>query len=226
MRKAQTTIMCGNKFGVFPDFRRRRRSEEGCCILRITAIIIAVSCSACSVAAFLPSSSLTLSSRYGFTNQISNKCLRTPSFTTRIPYTGATPIISTRLFSSNNSESDKQEWRSLVAAFQMYKAAYGDLKVPLRFVVPSMPPWPGQSLEVVCCPAFPLVCQFLHSTNSPYYFQWFSFLRIFVGNEIGSKGSGNQGYGKICERQTKATQDSGNAWFPLACPSSVILPWG
>lgn len=29
-----------------------------------------------------------------------------------------------------------------MAAFQMYKAAYGDLKVPSRFVVPAMPPWP------------------------------------------------------------------------------------
>jgi hypothetical protein len=28
----------------------------------------------------------------------------------------------------------------------MYKAAYGDLKVPTRFVVPSMAPWPGKCL--------------------------------------------------------------------------------
>lgn len=38
---------------------------------------------------------------------------------------------------------DDAEWKALVAAFQMYKAAYGDLKVPSRFIVPSMPPWPG-----------------------------------------------------------------------------------
>lgn len=37
---------------------------------------------------------------------------------------------------------DEEEWRTLIAAFKMYKAAYGDLKVPSRFVVPAMPPWP------------------------------------------------------------------------------------
>eukprot|EP00985_Skeletonema_marinoi_P011185 scaffold5302_cov115-Skeletonema_marinoi.AAC.1 len=31
---------------------------------------------------------------------------------------------------------DEDEWRTVLAAFQMYKAAYGDLKVPSRFVVP------------------------------------------------------------------------------------------
>jgi hypothetical protein len=39
---------------------------------------------------------------------------------------------------------DQHEWKALVAAFQMYKAAYGDLRVPLRFIVPSMPPWPSK----------------------------------------------------------------------------------
>ena len=42
-------------------------------------------------------------------------------------------------------KSDEEDWQSLIASFQMYKAAYGDLKVPSRFVVPSMPPWPGTS---------------------------------------------------------------------------------
>jgi len=39
-------------------------------------------------------------------------------------------------------EENEAEWEILLSAFQMYKAAYGDLKVPTRFVVPSMPPWP------------------------------------------------------------------------------------
>ena len=39
---------------------------------------------------------------------------------------------------------DESEWRAVTAALQMYKAAYGDLKVPSRFVVPSLPPWPGK----------------------------------------------------------------------------------
>ena len=41
------------------------------------------------------------------------------------------------------AQADDAEWKALVLAFQMYKAAYGDLKVPSRFIVPSMPPWPG-----------------------------------------------------------------------------------
>ena len=54
---------------------------------------------------------------------------------------------STRLYmtaSSGGDKDDKDEWRAILAAFQLYKAAYGDLKVPLRFVVPSAAPWPGE----------------------------------------------------------------------------------
>ena len=51
------------------------------------------------------------------------------------------------LFSSSggqdNDAPDEEEWRAMLAAFQMYNAAYGNLKVPLRFVVPSLAPWPG-----------------------------------------------------------------------------------
>lgn len=43
-----------------------------------------------------------------------------------------------------SSKADEEEWNALLSAFKMYKAAYGDLKVPSRFVVPSMPPWPGK----------------------------------------------------------------------------------
>ena len=48
---------------------------------------------------------------------------------------------------------DEDEWHTVLAAFQMYKAAYGDLKVPSRFVVPGMTPWPGElcSMFAMCC---------------------------------------------------------------------------
>lgn len=46
-----------------------------------------------------------------------------------------------------NNEPDEEEWEALLAAFQMYKTAYGDLKVPSRFIVPGMPPWPGKKLQ-------------------------------------------------------------------------------
>jgi hypothetical protein len=59
-----------------------------------------------------------------------------------------TPSTSTALFSetteNTNTSKTNQEWNALVASFKMYKAAYGDLKVPSRFVVPSIPPWPGK----------------------------------------------------------------------------------
>ena len=82
---------------------------------------------------------------------IFNQRLDFPSSTI---YTGNQPT-HTLLFAtqketkpSSNKQSlsaDAQEWNALLSAFQMYKAAYGDLKVPSRFVVPSMPPWPGKS---------------------------------------------------------------------------------
>lgn len=54
----------------------------------------------------------------------------------------ATPLF----FAANDGggQSDDEEWKAMLAAFQMYKAAYGNLKVPLRFTVPSLAPWPGQ----------------------------------------------------------------------------------
>ena len=47
------------------------------------------------------------------------------------------------LAASDGMSSDEEEWKAMLAAFQMYKAAYGNLKVPLRFTVPALPPWPG-----------------------------------------------------------------------------------
>jgi Helicase associated domain len=43
------------------------------------------------------------------------------------------------------NDNDDDEWKAVLAAFKMYKAAYGDLKVPQRFVVPDMAPWPKVS---------------------------------------------------------------------------------
>jgi hypothetical protein len=43
---------------------------------------------------------------------------------------------------NDNDKNDGDEWTAVLAAFKMYKAAYGDLKVPQRFIVPNMAPWP------------------------------------------------------------------------------------
>jgi hypothetical protein len=56
-----------------------------------------------------------------------------------------TPSATALFVAPQNPEPDEDEWRALLAAFQMYKAAYGDLKVPSRFIVPGMPPWPGKN---------------------------------------------------------------------------------
>lgn len=52
------------------------------------------------------------------------------------------------------SSSDKEEWRAILASFQLYKAAYGDMKIPTRFVVPSMKPWPGEFAVVLLVTKF------------------------------------------------------------------------
>eukprot|EP00977_Amphora_coffeiformis_P005031 scaffold1064_cov85-Amphora_coffeaeformis.AAC.20 len=41
-----------------------------------------------------------------------------------------------------SDDQDAREYKAVLTAFKLYKAAYGDLKIPQRFVVPSMKPWP------------------------------------------------------------------------------------
>lgn len=53
---------------------------------------------------------------------------------------------------SQSKVDDEEEWRTVLAAFKMYKAAYGDLKVPSRFVVPGMAPWPGETFVDLSLP--------------------------------------------------------------------------
>jgi hypothetical protein len=49
---------------------------------------------------------------------------------------------------SDYSVSDQADWKALLTALQLFKAAYGNLKVPKLFVVPSMAPWPGEFYSV------------------------------------------------------------------------------
>ena len=54
-----------------------------------------------------------------------------------------TTTTSTALqLAQKSDDQDSKEYMAVLSAFKMYKAAYGDLKVPQRFVVPSMKPWP------------------------------------------------------------------------------------
>lgn len=53
-------------------------------------------------------------------------------------------MASSEIETQSSEVEDDADWRTTLSAFQMYKAAYGDLKVPSRFVVPGMAPWPGE----------------------------------------------------------------------------------
>jgi hypothetical protein len=74
-------------------------------------------------------------------------CLPTTSFPTKLDRLRQRLGSLTLREKAKDGETsaDEKEWRAIMAAFKMYQAAYGDLKVPLRFVVPSLAPWPGQS---------------------------------------------------------------------------------
>ena len=68
---------------------------------------------------------------------------------TDYPRIRSTTASTSRLFSSMDESdsddlSDQEEWKALVASLKMYKAAYGNLNVPSRFVVPAMSPWPSE----------------------------------------------------------------------------------
>jgi hypothetical protein len=49
---------------------------------------------------------------------------------------------------NNNADNDEAEWKAIFAAFRLYKAAFGDLKVPQRFIVPNIKPWPEAAHEL------------------------------------------------------------------------------
>lgn len=56
--------------------------------------------------------------------------------------TASTTALQLAQTGSDDDQRDAKEYQAVLAAFKMYKAAYGDLKIPQRFVVPSMKPWP------------------------------------------------------------------------------------
>ena len=60
-----------------------------------------------------------------------------PSFSSR------TQLFLSASTKSDPSNPDQKEWRAVFLTLQLYKAAFGDLKVPSKFVVPSAAPWPG-----------------------------------------------------------------------------------
>jgi hypothetical protein len=131
-----------------PDGKRRRRSFQA----TTSSSIYLTSVAALTVAA----SYLWVSPAAGFTSSSPRGSAHIYAPTSPQRYGRITPFgvqeadrrpvgSFTRLFlAAASPNSDKEEWRAILASFQLYKAAYGDMKIPTRFVVPSMKPWPGK----------------------------------------------------------------------------------
>jgi hypothetical protein len=128
-----------------PDGKRRRRIFQA----PTSSSIYLTSVAALTIAA----SYLWVSPAAGFTSSGSAHTVAPPNpqrYGRITPFgvqeADRRPVGSfTRLFLAAASPSgDKEEWRAILASFQLYKAAYGDMKIPTRFVVPSMKPWPGK----------------------------------------------------------------------------------
>lgn len=90
----------------------------------------------------LPTTSITRLGRYR------QRAFIIPTVSYRASAVRAQRTGTTAQAGDTSAEPDQAEWKALLAALRMYKAAYGDLKVPQRFVVPSMLPWPSK-----CCAA-------------------------------------------------------------------------
>lgn len=129
--------------------KRRRRNVPSDCssslgFASIAVLVIATSCLWITPAAGFLSTTTCPSSSAGRKNAaylFTSQRRRVAPFTTL----SVTTAPFTRL-SMAASPGDKEEWRAILLSFQLYKAAYGDLKIPTRFVVPSMQPWPGTLL--------------------------------------------------------------------------------
>ena len=126
--------------------------------------------SAAKYAANTPATASTASSRIG---------------TSSLPFLSKSPARLTTLFSSNDPNSDAAEWKAVVSALTLYKAAYGDLKVPQKFVVPAMAPWPGK-FRLGHCP----LCTHGILSSSEFNFSILCFLlfRGCMGNETRNEG--------------------------------------
>jgi hypothetical protein len=126
--------------------RRRRNihtsSSSSLYLTSVTALAVAISCLWVSpVAGFISSEHISsVQKDRGYT-----PCQR------RIAPFAIHSAVSApfgRLYMAASS-GDKDEWRAILSSFQLYKAAYGDLKIPTRFVVPTMQPWPGKMISHV-----------------------------------------------------------------------------
>ena len=106
------------------------------CFTKLTAVAI--------VAAYIVSSASAFTQPH---NQIGATPVSRPPVLSSPRTEDSLPSFSsrTRLFLSSNGsgKTDQNEWKAVFLTLQLYKAAFGDLKVPTKFVVPAAAPWPG-----------------------------------------------------------------------------------
>jgi hypothetical protein len=114
--------------------------------------------------------------------------------------------------SPQKPEPDEDEWKALLAAFQMYKAAYGDLKVPSRFIVPTMPPWPGKTLPLAMMYHS---CLYISFTDMHNLYTITCLSEKAWGMKLGQRVAAIRSTGKFVqsnEKRRKILQDMGFLW--------------
>jgi hypothetical protein len=138
------------------------------------------------------------------------------------------------------NDDDTAEWKAVLAAFKMYKAAYGDLRIPLRFIVPSMPPWPSKSKflrdnfcgSIFLLTTFPLLifCDNLCNLSFFIYLLSLFTFKFFIGlhfslptrNSLGyetwTSSSSYSLHRKICIQQRTTTKIVGRYGLFMASP--------
>ncbi|GKY91220.1 hypothetical protein MPSEU_000094600 [Mayamaea pseudoterrestris] len=87
----------------------------------------------------------TSSLAFSLQQQSANVCQSSRTFT-RL-FSSQSPDGSSRsdkpsTDTTTSNDTDDRTWKAIYIALQIYKAAYNDLKVANRFVVPDMKPWP------------------------------------------------------------------------------------
>lgn len=141
------------------NIEKRNRHQLTCrYVSRITAIMAMVTAAATITLLVFPFPADGFSSC--FSHRQHHRISRFgPAITSTVTYpervhsvNGNTPRLfggrrsSSKLFMAQAGKaSDQADWKAILMALQLYKAAYGDLLVPKVFVVPSMAPWPGES---------------------------------------------------------------------------------
>jgi hypothetical protein len=130
--------------------------------ITVRSVIVAFSCAALwlqldpplFVAAFAPGTCTTVTTT-GTAKRVLPYALRTVTTNPyRLAHSQPVPLhphhridgvslaATARETGSTAKDDDTAEWRAVLAALTLYQAAFGDVKVPQKFIVPTASPWP------------------------------------------------------------------------------------